>query len=215
MQFRSIGCSHLQNECQLHYHTADSALTSGCSFLGQHIWIKIRIMLAILGICMKSETFSAARRSMLIHISGLQMVDLGTLSYGVVTGQAGWRRGLRWHRLWSRLSASVGWRCTWFFVSPTCLRILCGVIFARRASSRVVWTKHSPVSFSCSLHLFVPRKLNTPLLLFWDLGVRFLWSGIVFPLSWSAKTLFWPFWPYSRPGACQTVPAVPDLLALP
>jgi len=33
--------------------------------------------------------------------------------------------------------------------------------------------------------------------------------------SLSAKTLLWPFWPYQRPGACQTVLAVPDPLALP
>jgi len=40
-------------------------------------------------------------------------------------------------------------------------------------------------------------------------------SGVAFPLSRPAKTLRWPFWPYSREGASLSVPAVPDLLALP
>jgi hypothetical protein len=38
---------------------------------------------------------------------------------------------------------------------------------------------------------------------------------ILFPQLRRAKSLLWPFWPYSMPGACRTVPAVPDLLALP
>jgi len=41
-----------------------------------------------------------------------------------------------------------------------------------------------------------------------------LWD-ISFPQTWRTKSLLWPFWPYSTPGACRTVPAVPDLLALP
>ena len=41
------------------------------------------------------------------------------------------------------------------------------------------------------------------------------WSHISSPLLRHAKTLLWPFWPYSRPGTCRTVPAVPDLHALP
>jgi len=41
------------------------------------------------------------------------------------------------------------------------------------------------------------------------------WWDIAFPLLWCTKTLLWPVWPYSMPGACWTVPAVPNLLALP
>ena len=41
------------------------------------------------------------------------------------------------------------------------------------------------------------------------------WSAVLFPLSLRAKTLHLPFSPYSRQGACLTVLAVPDLLALP
>ena len=40
-------------------------------------------------------------------------------------------------------------------------------------------------------------------------------ADIFFPLLRSATTLLLTFWPYSRPGACWTVPAVPDLLAWP
>jgi len=40
-------------------------------------------------------------------------------------------------------------------------------------------------------------------------------SAAAFPLSRLAKTLLQPFSPYSTPGACLTVLAVPDLLALP
>jgi len=38
----------------------------------------------------------------------------------------------------------------------------------------VFLTKHSWVSFNCRLHFCMPRKLNTPLLLFSDFGTRFL-----------------------------------------
>jgi len=41
------------------------------------------------------------------------------------------------------------------------------------------------------------------------------WSNTVFSLLGHNKTCLWPFWPYSRPGACWTVSAVHDLLALP
>jgi len=41
------------------------------------------------------------------------------------------------------------------------------------------------------------------------------WLRISYPLLRRTKSLLWPFWPYSMPGACRTVPAVPDLFALP
>jgi hypothetical protein len=41
------------------------------------------------------------------------------------------------------------------------------------------------------------------------------WWVIASPLLQRAKTSHWPFSPYSRQGACQTVPAVHDLLASP
>jgi len=39
------------------------------------------------------------------------------------------------------------------------------------------------------------------------------WPGISFPLLRHVKSLLWPFCPYSRPGTCRTVAAVPNLLA--
>jgi len=41
------------------------------------------------------------------------------------------------------------------------------------------------------------------------------WSDIACALLQRAKTSLWPLWPYLRPGACWTVPAVADLLAFP
>jgi len=112
-----------------------------------------------------------------IHISGRQIDHLRRLDFRSVTGWGGWRAGQWWSGLWSPLSASVGWRCTCSFSSAACLRILCGAILAWKAAGRLVLTKHCRVSLYRSLHLFVPRKLNTPLLLMSDLGTWFL-NGI-------------------------------------
>jgi len=89
----------------------------------------------------------------------------------------GWWRAGQWHsrsRLWSRLSPSVGWRCTSSFVSPACLGILWGAILAWKAAGSLVLMKHCRVSLYRSLHLFVRRKLNTPLLLYSGLAGWFL-----------------------------------------
>jgi len=122
---------------------------------------------------------------MWLHISGGQIYDLGTFTSGIVTGWVGRHSRHRWHRLWSRLSASVGCRCACFVGSPACLRILRGATLARKGSCRVVLTKHSQVSSYHSLHCFMPRKVNTPLVLFLDLSamfvdqiLRFLYCGV-------------------------------------
>jgi len=41
------------------------------------------------------------------------------------------------------------------------------------------------------------------------------WSDIVCPPLPHTETHLWPFWPYSMPGACWTVPALHYLFALP
>jgi len=107
---------------------------------------------------------------MWIRISGRQIYDFRWLSSWSVTSWGGWHAGRRWSRPWSRLSASGRWRCTCSFVSPACLQILCGAILARKAAGLLVLIKHSRVSLYRSLQLFMPRKLNTPLLLFSDLS---------------------------------------------
>ena len=73
-QVRSIGCCCLQNGCQLHCHAADSVLTSGCSFISQQIWIKLIVMLVILGEHIKIEKSSNGKRSMYINIAGCLLI---------------------------------------------------------------------------------------------------------------------------------------------
>ena len=41
------------------------------------------------------------------------------------------------------------------------------------------------------------------------------WVVVALPQLRGAKTLLWPFRPYSRQEACRTVQAVPDLVVLP
>jgi len=126
---------------------------------------------------------------MRIRISGGQIDYLRRLNFRSVSQWGGWRAGQWRSRLWSPLPASVGWRCTCSFASPACLQILCGAILAWKAAGRLVLTKHCWVSLYRSLHLFVPRKLNTPLLLFSDLGAWFL--NEVFPfLDCGARKAF-------------------------
>jgi len=50
----------------------------------------------------------------------------------------------------------------------------CGAILARNAAVRLIFANHCRVSFDRSLHIVVPGKLDTPLLLFSDFGARFL-----------------------------------------
>jgi hypothetical protein len=126
---------------------------------------------------------------MRIHISGWQIDDFRRLSSRGVTPWGGWRASRRWSRFSCPHSASGGGRCTCCFASPACLRILCGAILARKAAGRLVMTKHCQVSSYCSLHLFMPRKLNTPLLLFSELGAWFLNEIFCFRY-WSAQKAF-------------------------
>jgi len=130
---------------------------------------------------------------MWICISSRQFDDLGKLSSGIVPGWGGWHTRQRWCRLWSRLSASVGWRCTCFFVSPECLQSLRGAILGRKASSRVIWMKHSWVSLYCSCHIFMPWKLHTRLFLFLDLGMRFVDQKVCILYCGAQKPFFGHF----------------------
>jgi len=130
---------------------------------------------------------------MRIRISGGLIDDLGRLNFRSVTGSGGWRAGQWRSRLWSSLSALVGCRCTSSFASPACLRIYCGAILAWKAAGCLVLTKHCRVSLYCSLQLFVPRKLNTPLHLFSDLGVWFLNEIICFLNCGTRKAFFGHF----------------------
>jgi hypothetical protein len=118
---------------------------------------------------------------MRIRISDQEIVNVGILSSGNVTGWDGWRARQRCSRLWSWLSVSVRWSCTCSFGSPACLRILYGSIVAREAAGHVVLTKHCRVALERSLQRFMPRKLNTPHLLCSDLGAGCL--NVIFYIS--------------------------------
>jgi len=122
------------NGCQLHYHAADSVLTSGCAFISQQIWIEIFIALAILGICIKIETLSVGKRSMCTYISGWHTFNFWILSSIIVTGWHRWHSGRMWHRFW--------WRCTSCFAPPACLWILCCAILAKNAVVRMIFMNH-------------------------------------------------------------------------
>jgi len=128
-QVCSIGCSGLQIRYQLYYHTADSVLTSGCSFTSQYIWIKIWIVLVILDRSIKSKRSSTGKRCMWIRISSWQIDILRMLNSGIDTSCARWHFRQRWSQLLSRLSVSVRWWCACSFVSPSCLWILCSAIW--------------------------------------------------------------------------------------
>jgi len=61
-------------------------------------------------------------------------------------------------------------------------------------------------SFTCHIPWYPPGGFQR---------LKYILLMTAFPVLRHAKTLLWPFWPFSRPGTCRTVPAVPDLLALP
>jgi hypothetical protein len=130
---------------------------------------------------------------MQIRISGLQIDDFSRLSSASVTGWGGWPVCRRWSRLKNPLTASGGCRCTCYFPYPACLLILCGAILARKVAGHLVLTKHCRVSLYCSLHLFVPRKLNTSLLFFSDLGAWFVYEIFCFLHRGARKAFFGHF----------------------
>ena len=122
-------------------------------------------------------------------ISGQQHDDVRRLSSGSVNGWGGWGTRQRWSRLWSRLTALVRWRCTCYFASPACLRIRSNAILARNSAGRLVLTKHCRVCMYYSLHLFLPRKLNSTLPLFSDLAAWYI-NEIFHSLYWGTRKAF-------------------------
>ena len=147
----------------------------------------------LLGIRIIIEKFRTRNSCMRIRICGRQIDDLRRLSSRSITGWGRWRARQRWSRLWSQLSALDGWRCTCSSGSPECLQILCGPIVARKAAGRLVLMKHCRVSLYRSLHLYMPRKLNTPLLLFLDLSGWFLNEIMCFLYCGARKAFFGHF----------------------
>jgi len=130
---------------------------------------------------------------MRIRVSGRQIDDFSMFSSGSVTSWGRWRGWRRWSRLWNPLSASGAWRCTCSLACPACLRILFSAILVRKAAGRLVLTKHCRVSLYRSLHLFVPRKLNTHLPFFSDLGAWCLYEIFRFLNCGARKAIFGHF----------------------
>jgi len=69
--------------------------------------------------------------------------------------------------------------------------------------------------FPLSSSHFSAKETQLPTASVVGLWHEFTWLGIALPLVWGTETFLRPLWPYSTWGACQTVLAVPDLLALP
>jgi len=130
-------------------------------------------MLAIFGICIKIQKLSTGKRSVYMHISGWHTFDLWNVRCLIVTGWNRWRFGWMWHRFWCRLSVSLGWRCTRSFASSASLGVLCYAIVAMKEAVHVIFPKHSQVSSHPSLHIIMPMKPNSALLLFLDFRPRF------------------------------------------
>jgi len=201
-------CFYLQNECEPHYRTTDSVLT----IISQHIWIKIGI---VLGIIIIFEKFRTGMSCIWICMSSQQIDDFRLLNSGSVTGWGGWSAVQRWSRLWSPHSASgAGW-CTCSFASPACLRIVCSAIWPKEGSRTFRYDEvllgvfvSQPSPFYAQETQYTTSFLLGP----WRVVS---YCNISFALLQRTKSLLWPFWPYSMPGSCRTVPAVPDLLAMP
>ena len=172
-QVCSIGCCYLQNGCQLHYHPADSVITSAWAFINLPIWIKIYIALAILGIVIMSVRLSGAKSSMSIYKSRWHTFSFGSVSSLIVFVWQRRRCRQVWHRIWCQLFELLWRRCTRTFPPPAWLGIVSGAILARKAAIHLIFPKYSWVSYHRSLHILIPRKLNSPLFLVSNFSQRF------------------------------------------
>jgi len=111
---------------------------------------------------------------MCICISQWHIVDVGTSSSLSISGWCKWRSGERWLRFGCRMAVSVKWSYIHSVAPPVCLQIFCHAILVRKAAMCEAFMNHSWVSFHCSLHLSVPRKLNSHFLSSWTLVRGFL-----------------------------------------
>jgi len=144
----------------------DSVLT----IISQHIWIKIGI---VLGILIIFEKFRKGKACMRIRISGGKLTisdgwapEVLQVGAGGVPGGGGVSAGARTLRRQGEVHLFL---CV-SSVSADSLRRH----FGEEGGRHLVMTKYCRVSLYRSLHLCMPRKLNTPLLLFSDLGAWFL-----------------------------------------
>src|SRR5882757_3457903 len=131
------------------------------------------------------EKLSVWKWSMHIHTPGWHTFYFITFVSLSVTWWCRWRSGRRCRRFWRRCGGS--------FAPPAGLRILCCTILAWKAAGRMIFVNHCRVSFHRSLHLLMPRKLNSSLLLFSDFGARFLNQLLRFLYCGARKPAFGHF----------------------
>jgi len=188
--------------------------------------MKICIVIAILGRNIEGKWFSTLKWFMWIRVSGRQIDDFETLGTGTITGSDWWGSRHRWRRRWSWLSIASG-VCS----GVCCLRRFGGGVPDSLHHLRVCWMfavqfwqeRHPGVWFWRSIagclcfaaFNFYAQQTQHPASSLLRPCREVSWLGTGFPLLRHSKTLLWPLWPCSRPGACQTVPAEHNLLALP
>jgi hypothetical protein len=113
---------------------------------------------------------------MWIHLSGWQIVDLGTLRVLIVAEWRSWL-SMRTSYLFSCLLSALVWlRFTHSFALSPCLQIHCGAILARQAAIREVFMMHCRVSFYHSFHLPVWRNSAHHRITCWTSAQGFLRS---------------------------------------
>jgi len=179
----------------------------------QQIWNKIFIALAILGICIMIEKLSVRMQRMFIHTPGWHTIYFITFMCISVTWWCRRQSGRRWQSRWWCCQSC--WRSAGSFAPPICWWILrCAIVGKEGSHPCDLYTLLLGVFLSQHSPFYVQE---TQLLASSLLRLRCEVSPLVveFPQLRHAKSPLGPFWPHSRQGACQTVLAVPDLLASP
>jgi len=150
---------------------------------------------------------------MYIHLSGWHTFNFWTVSSLIVTRWNRWHSRRTWLRFECWLSESVWWRCTCAFVPPACLQILYCAILARKEAVHVIFMKHSRVSYHRSLHIFIPRKTNSPVRLFSDFGARFVHQVLRFLYcgTWNPPLAILPIFNTRRMSDCSNCTQPPCL----
>jgi hypothetical protein len=153
-------------------------------------------------------------RRMWIPISGWQIVDFGTLSSIVVTGWYRWCSRQRWHQFWWWQSVSVGVDAP----VPACLQCVCRVFVVPcwQGSNLSMYLAQSIARWhSITAFTILGTEISPLSFLSSRTSVRgFL---IMYCISFLAVCLNPTFAILAifKPGAYETIPTVPNLLASP
>ena len=107
---------------------------------------------------------------MYIHTPGWHTIYFINPMSVMITRVRRWYSGRRWHS--GRRCRRFWWRCVGFFVPQACQQIRCFATLAQKVGVDMTFIKHCRVLFNRSLHLSIPWKLKSSLLLFLDFGTR-------------------------------------------